>query len=163
MKYLFFLLALCACAIEGPRGYSGLQGPPGNPGLPGSSCSVEQAENGSVITCDNGSTAVILNGTNGVNGQDGTDGQNGIDGQDGTDGQDGSNATPTAYSVVEVIKPCPGSGFREVLLRTYNNQILAHYSQGSKQFLTFLTPGNYQLTDGSGCNFTVHQDMSVTW
>jgi hypothetical protein len=147
MKRILLCLFLftSACCLRGPQGVQGNRGASGlvgAPGIDGSSCSVESVSNGAVITCEDGTSTVILNGA---------------------DGQDGSDAQPTAYSIVEVIKPCPGSGYREVLLRTYNGEILAHYSHGSKQFLTFLTPGNYQLTDGSSCNFTVHSDMSVTW
>ncbi|HBU49538.1 MAG TPA: hypothetical protein DEB46_14625, partial [Myxococcales bacterium] len=40
----------------------------GTPGKDGSSCSVEQAEDGSaVITCEDGSTATVLPGSSGEN------------------------------------------------------------------------------------------------
>ena len=61
--------------------------------------SVEQIENGYIITFSDGSKATILNGkdgqngTDGKDGEDGKDGQNGTDGKDGEDGKDGQNGT----------------------------------------------------------------------
>jgi hypothetical protein len=139
-KCLVAALAMFSLACEsgrnGAQGEVGLRGPAG---ASGGSCSVAQVSNGAVITCDDGTTAVVLNG------------------------QDAPTDAPTAYTVAEIIKPCPELGYREVLLKLYNGDILAHYSDGSKQFLTLITPGSYVLTDGSSCHFTVHSDMSVSW
>ena len=58
----------------------------------GESCSVSKVAEGSVITCPDGSTEYVYNGTNGtdgVDGQDGVDGTNGVDGQDGLNGENG--------------------------------------------------------------------------
>ena len=134
------LILLGACAKRGDRGHPGSTGPIG---APGSSCSTTQTLTGAIISCTDGTTSVIMNGVNGA---------------------DGQNAPPTAYSVVELINPCGASGgFDEILLRTHNNQIIAHFSSGNLQFLTILTPGNWQTTDSQHCSFTVHPDMSVTW
>jgi len=137
------LILLGACAKRGDRGH------PGSDGSDGSSCSVNQTVNGAIISCQDGTTAIVTNGTNG------------IDGLDGTDGQD---APPTAYSVTELINPCGQTpGFNEVLLRLHNNQIIAHFSSGNLQFLSVIGPGSYVTTDSSSCQFTIHPDMSVTW
>lgn len=138
-RFLATVILLSGCTY---KGRTGDRGPAGVSGIDGESCTVEQEANGSVIMCPDGTSAVVLNG------------------QDGLDGQD---ASQSAYSVVDIIRPCPGPGYREVLLRLENGNLLAHYSDGQKEFLSFLTPGNYQLTDGSNCSFTVHSDLSVTW
>lgn len=140
-KYLILgLIALSACAKRGDRGHPGVDG---IPGTPGSSCSTTQTLTGAIISCTDGTTSVIMNGTNGA---------------------DGINAPPTAYSIVELLNPCGASGgFDEVLLRTHNNQLIAHFSSGNLQFLTLLTPGSYRTTDAQNCNFTVHANMTVTW
>jgi hypothetical protein len=141
MKNLILLLALTT--LVSCKGKDGSMGPKGDTGAPGSSCSVTQVSNGAIISCENGTSAVLLNGQ---------------------DGADGSPAPATPYTVTEIIDPCGNSpGFDEVLLRLHNGQIMAHYAQGALQFLTILSPGTYRVTDGTNCVFTVHPDMSVTW
>lgn len=143
------LILLGACTKRGDRGHPGVDG---SDGSDGSSCSVNQTVNGAIISCENGTMAVITNGTNG------------IDGLDGQDGEDGNDAPPTAYSVTELINPCAQTpGFNEVLLRLHNGQIIAHFSSGNLQFLSVIGPGTYRTTDASSCLFTIHPDMSVTW
>jgi hypothetical protein len=63
-------------------------------------------------------------------------------------------------SIVEIIRPCNSN---ELLLRLGNRELIAHYSDGPKQYLTFVTPGTWRLTDGSSCVFTVHDNLDVTW
>lgn len=162
MKNVFLILmvlTLSACGLKGERGKTGLKGDTGAPGADGGSCSVEQLLNGAVITCSNGTTALISNGINGLDGQDGADGQ------DGEDGADGQNAPPTAYTVTELINPCgDGPGHDEVLLRLANGQIIAHYAGGGNlQFLAVLSPGSYVTTDSPACAFTLHANGTVTW
>lgn len=129
---------------SGETGPQGPQGPGGNPGPQGESgysCSVQSAIGGALITCTDGTQAVILNGQNGADGQD---------------------APPTAYTVDHVVDPCGHQvSYDEVLLVMSNGQILAHFASGSNQFLTLIPPGNYITTDGSGCYFTVESDMTV--
>lgn len=135
----------------GPRGEVGPVGQTGEQGNVGTSCSAEQVSNGAIITC--GDSIVLI--SNGVNG---------LDGSDGADGMDGADAPPTPYTVTELIDPCGDqSGFDEVLLRLANGQLIAHFAQGSKQFLSSIGPGTYQTTDGHACIFVVHPDMSVTY
>lgn len=131
MKWIVVItLIVAGCGLRGRSGSHGVNG------TAGSSCSVSQAVNGAVITCTDGSGAVVYNG---------------------------EDAAQNTYAISEIIQPCPTSGYREVILRLQNGQLLAHYSHGNKQFLTLLIPGSYQLTDGSSCHFTVHPDLSVSW
>lgn len=169
---------------DGDKGDKGDRGEKGERGVPGEGCSATETSTGAVIACKNGSVANIKNGKDGTscttqslsngarisctdgtqsvvyNGTNGTNGQNGQDGQDGEDGQD---APPSAYSVVELVDPCgKQASFDEVLLRLQNNQIMAHYADGAKQFLTIVGPGSYVTTDGTHCYFTVTNDLQIT-
>lgn len=135
--------------VQGPIGSSGApgspgpSGQPGNSGVSGGSCTVEQLVNGAIISCQDGTQVVVL---------------------DGVDGEDGMDAPPTPYTVVGLVDPCgPQGTFDEVLLRLANGELLAHYSSGNKEFLTQVGPGNYSTTDGTNCHFTVHNDLTVTW
>lgn len=123
----------------------------GPQGPPGASCEVEQFSNGAIINCPNTSAVVY-------NGKDGTDGDDGIDGQDGEDAPAGT------YTFIETIDPCGEQAqFDEVLFRTGAGELVAHYSKGQKQFLTFIGPGNYKTTDGTNCFFSVDSDLEVSW
>lgn len=123
----------------GERGPAGDPGTQGTPGTDGSSCEVTQVSNGALITCTNGTNAAILNGA------------------------DGTDAPPTPYSVTQIIDPCGRQGtFDEVLLKTSNGTILAHYASGSNQFLTIIGPGSYVTTDGTHCYFTITSDGQIT-
>jgi hypothetical protein len=153
--------ALCSCMpVAGPRGIKGdkgdnIVGPPGNDGHDGlnghdgsngnagangndgSSCSVNQTETGAIISCTDGTGAVIMNGKDGE---------------------------PSIYGIKELIDPCGhGPGFNEVLLRLNNGDILAHFSSGSLQFLSIIGPGNYMTTDAQACHFSINPDKSVVW
>lgn len=128
--------------VPGPRGEIGTPGQDGAPGRDGQSCTVTQVANGALISCPDGTTTAILNGTNGV---------------------DGQPAPANAYDVVATIDPCgPTSAYDEILLKLANGQILAHFASGAKQFLTLVPPGNYTVTDGTGCKFTVTPTGEVT-
>lgn len=104
-------------------------------------CTVREVENGAEITC--GSTkVVILNGGKGA---------------------DGKDAPDSAYQIIETIDPCgdaPGQ-YDEVLLRMANRQLLAHYSDGQKQFLVLIGPGNYKTTDNTNCLFTIDNNLNI--
>jgi hypothetical protein len=105
-------------------------------------------------------TVVACTGKRGHPGLNGAQGAQGIQGEQGVPGQD---AVPSEFDNTEVIRPCPNSGTKEVLLRFANGDLMAHYSHGSHQYLTLLTPGTYVTTDGYNCRFTVKPDLSVTW
>lgn len=131
-----------ASGSQGEAGQAGAPGEDGEAGEDGSSCSVTAAVNGAIVSCTDGTSVVILNGT---------------------DGEDGEDAPPTAYSFTEVIDPCgdsPGH-LDEVLFKTYDGHIVAHYSHGSQEFLTLIPPGSYVTTDGTSCYFTVDSNGDV--
>lgn len=154
MKLLTFILTLIfiifqltgCCPRNGKNGIDGLNGTngaKGKDGSNGSGCHVRQLVNGAEIVCDDLTSAVILNGLAGPKGEDMIAGQ---------------------YSVKEIINPCSSQGdFDEILLKLENGQILAHYSDGPKQFLTLLKPRAYTTTDGFACGFTINQNYEVVW
>jgi hypothetical protein len=147
---LTILTAACAPQVDynvpgkvGPAGPAGERGSDGSDGANGQSCTVTQMVNGALVSCPDGTTTAILNGTNGV---------------------DGQPAPANAYDVVATIDPCgPTSAYDEILLKLANGKILAHFSSGAYQYLTLIGPGNYRTTDASACLFTVNADMTVSW
>jgi hypothetical protein len=53
-------------------------------------CSIaEQTDGSKLITCDDGTSAVLRDGVDGLAGRDGVDGVDGVNGRDGVDGMDG--------------------------------------------------------------------------
>lgn len=62
-------------------------------------------------------------------------------------------------SIVELLDPCgdmPGQ-FDEVLLRTSSGKVVAYFEQGSKRFLSVLTPNQgYSTTDVQACSFSIN-------
>lgn len=177
MASLFLGLGITACGKDGDSedttvtrtGKPGEDGTDGTNGRDGKDCMVVQLQNGVLIECgggiaNGGTSAVVVNGLNGSNGVDGQNGTNGTNGTDGQDGADGQNAPPTAYTVVGVVDPCgKQASFDEVLLKLQNGQLMAHYSDGARQFLTLIGPGNYITTDNTSCHFSVSASMEVTW
>lgn len=152
MKSLFLvsMLLLTGCGKTASYSTTTLpQGPKGDQGLPGlngTSCSVGATSTGAVVVCTDGTYAFI---------------NNGVDGQNGSDGQD---APTNPYDIVAIIDPCGDNGaFDEVLLKMNNGMILAHYSDGTKQFMTLIGPGSYSTTDGHACNFAISNSGVVTW
>lgn len=122
--------------VPGPRGEVGA------PGQDGKTCSVSQLENGALLSCPDGSSIAILNGAPGA---------------------DGQPAPASAFTIVGTVDPCgPQGRFDEVLLKLANGQVLAHFASGNKQFLTIVPPGNYTVTDGTGCKFTITNEGEVT-
>lgn len=91
-------------------------------------------------------------------------------GHDGSNGHDGADAPPSAYTPLEVIMPCGNSvAYKEVLLRLYNGQVLAAFSEnvsGLNTRLSFLPDGTFMNTDGSNCVFslaTSEGTRSISW
>ena len=67
--------------VDGADGTNGATGPQGPPGTNGSSCTVVDNGDGTrTLSCDDGTSVTIANGTNGFDGSDGIDGTNGADG-----------------------------------------------------------------------------------
>ena len=143
-----------ATGLTGAAGLNGTNGMNGTNGADGSSCSVSSivptplvAPNGGArITCTDGTDALLLNGSPGA---------------------DGSDAPPTPYSVVQVVKPCPtiGGSFPEVLLVMQDRSILASVSENGnaqRTRLALVSEGDYVTTDNRNCNFTV-RTTTINW
>lgn len=131
----------------GAQGAGGAEGPAGPTGPQGTSCTVQQVVNGAIISCQDGTQVVLLDGQPGA---------------DGMDGEDGADAPPTPFTVVGLVDPCgPQAAWDEVLLRLGNGQLMAHYSSGNREFLTIVGPGNYTTTDSTRCAFTVDSNLSI--
>lgn len=136
-KILILSLFLIGCG--GYTEIKTVKGEPGQNGKDGESCTVTQLVNGVLIKCGE-TQAVVLNGEN------------------------GKDASPTMYSIKEIIDPCgKQASFDEVLLRLQDNTLLAHYSAKGNEFLTVVTPGTYQTTDGTKCVFKVDSNLKVSW
>lgn len=136
---LISLLLLLGCD------YSGMRGQQGAPGV-SAPCTVSQGQDYATISCPDGTTVIIHNGTQGPTGPGGAPGNPG--------------------TVITVVNLCPGitiypGVFVEVALRI-NNALYAVYSINNG-FLTQLVPGNYSSNAvGSACNFTVNPDLSIS-
>lgn len=134
---------------DGLDGETGAVGQTGARGSDGASCSIVEESNGSgaMITC--GSQSVLV--------------RNGEDGQNGANGLNGKDAPTYAYQILEIINPCGAQGSHdEILLRFANGEVMAHYSDNTKQFLTLLKPGfAYATTDGTSCQFTFQADGTI--
>lgn len=134
---------------------NGNEGAAGTRGEAGTSCTVFQLTGGARIECEDGTQAVVMDGEKGDTGEKGETGATGANGQD---------ATPSPYTITETIDPCgPEAAFDEILFRLANGELIAHFSHGSRQFLTSIPPGAYTTTDGTNCHFTVNSDMEVSW
>lgn len=146
--------------MKGDKGDNGLDGQNGANGI---GCTVSKVGTVATVTCD-GSSVVVNDGTNGTNGTNGTDGRDGAAGLPGLPG-----------TIVEIVELCPDSNvaFKEIALKIAPNKLIAFFQQTSsitvnapggqtsvlnnlKGRLVVLTNGNYQTTDGSGCNFSVN-------
>ncbi len=130
---------------DGQDGADGLAGKDGQDGTNGSSCSAARVSNGVLISCTDGTSAIVL------------------DGQNGTNGTNGQNAQVPPHAIVEVIDVCgnQAGALDEVLLRTQDGRLLAHYASGALQFLTVLEPGTYKTTDSTRCQFTVNANNQI--
>lgn len=124
--------------IQGIAGLSGIPGSPGqngSDGTAGTSCSVSSLQNGALISCGV-SSAVILNGIDGV------------------------NALTGMIGIAEILNPCNSVGpHNEILLKLSNGLVLALYDGGPQlDRLSLLIPGvQYVTTDkhNSSCQFSI--------
>lgn len=125
------------------------------------SCSVNRISESEVrLTCPDGTTEIIRNGTDGTNGLDGTNGTNGTNGQDGQNGQNGADGRS-----VEIIDPCGAEskiGFDEVLIRLPDRTVIAYFKFDSYEHLTRLAAGrSYMTTDDTQCTFSIDSDGTI--
>lgn len=144
---IFSLLTLVSCGArrEGKTGASGKDGTNGVNGKDGSSCHVNSVSNGAIITCDDGTQSIVMNGDKGDVGDKGETGTNGIS------------------PILETIDPCGnGTGFDEILIKT-NIGYISYFEEGNKRFLAKLDIGSYRTTDQQACRFSVNVDGSITW
>lgn len=90
MRRLFIFVLLVSCgglpAIEGHRGR---QGDNGTNGSNGTSCTTKQTLNGAILSCSDGTSAIVLNGVNGKDGAQGIQGPTGATGPQGAIGPEG--------------------------------------------------------------------------
>jgi hypothetical protein len=123
---------------------------------------------GALVTCSDGATVIIENGTNGIDGINGQDGRNGTDGRDGHDGEAGHDGRNGTNSIQRVIDPCgntPGI-IDEVLLQMADGSFLCYFTaniNGDYGRLAVLPPGNYMTTDGSNCHFSITLDSQIQY
>jgi hypothetical protein len=70
------------------------------------------------------------------------------------------------HNVTKIVDPCGnGPGYDEVFFRTSTGMLIASFSDNASGLNTRfaeLVPGNYTTTDGTGCNFTVNVDKTVS-
>jgi hypothetical protein len=136
-------------------------------------CNVIPVDEGTFISCTDGTNYTVYNGKNGSNGENGISCiVNRTVEDDGAlitcgdiqvfiyDGEDGVN------SIIEIIHTCPDIKlpYREVLLRLSDGNILASFSDsiaGYNTRFSLLQAGNYMNTDGSYCYFSVDEDLMV--
>jgi hypothetical protein len=152
-----------ATGSQGVQGNTGSQGIQGNVGATGavgqngSSCSVASVTDtniapngGSLITCSDGTSSLVLNGSQG---------EIGLTGSQGVAGENGTVITPIQF--------CPGvtptypNNFPEVGF-LINGTIYAVYSDHGG-FMAALTPGQYS-SDGinASCTFTVNNNGTIS-
>lgn len=125
------------------------QGPQGVPGANAAPCNVSQQPQGALITCPDGSSSLVLNGTNGAVGATGPAGQ---------DGTPGTIITPIQFcSASQTSYPSTftESGF------CLNGQIYGVYSANGG-FLALLPPGQYSSNGiNASCTFTIGDNCQV--
>lgn len=155
-------------------------------------CVVTQNANSATVTCPNGSTATIDNGTPGPQGQPGQNGTSSSisvspasptecpnGGQDIVVTNGGVVSAPytvcngvNPVSPVQLIAPCTmaSSPWKEELVCLSNGEVLADFSDdasGLNTRLSLIPTGSYIDTDDSGCQFNVSIDNSgnttVSW
>lgn len=66
-------------------------------------------------------------------------------------------------SVIGVINPCGETAgyYNEVLMQTRSGKLYAYFENGNNRFLTLLKDGEYRVTDGTGCQFSVQNGQVV--
>ncbi len=154
--------------VRGADGAAGLSGPAGSNGH----SMVFHIASPSVEQCPTGGSLIMMaldtldTGVYDVN----LPAQQSIALCNGNHGQNGSDAVTPSYSPVAAIQPCgPGGGFKEVLLRLANGQVLASLSNntaGDMTRLAFLPDGTYTTTDSASCQFSISTagaQRSISW
>ena len=137
---------------QGPSAPAGRDGAGGKTGNAGKDCTVVQGVGGATISCGDGTSEFISNGSDGVAG---TDGQDGVDGTNGTNGTNGTG--------VAVVDPCGSQTDKDDTLLIIGSKVYGVVIKSNKTILTDLVPGVYTTRDGTNCHYTVHANATVTW
>lgn len=123
---------------------------------PTGACKATQTPTGVKITCPDGSSAILNNGSQGDRGPAGEQGPQGEAGQAGTDGTQINIVQFCLNSIPSYPAVFPEVGF------CINNKIYAVYS-ANDGFLTLVPPGVYSShAIGSSCTFTVLPNCQIT-
>ena len=120
-------------------------------------CTVSQTSTGATISCPNGTSATVPNGTNGASGPQGIPGPSGSPGPQGSPGPTPSLGPDTP---MWLIAPCgqASSPYKEQLMCLNNGSLLSSFSDstsGNETRFALIPVGTYEDTDDSGCVFTV--------
>ncbi len=128
-------------------------------------CTVTNTNNGSEITCPDGSTAFISNGNDGRDGQNGLQGVQGAPGNDGNDGRDGQDGIDGKDAIIKIIDPCgpSTSGYDEILLCLNNGSLMAYFENGIYRHLSIIPAGAYVTTDEQKCRFDVLTNGNIKY
>jgi len=118
-------------------------------GRDGSSCTAETTDDGTLISCTDGSESFIPAPKDGTDGADGQDGEQGPQGEQGTPGED---------AILEIIDPCGDAVGKpdEILLVLNDGQILAWYKDIGLSIL--ICGQTYVTTDSQKCKFRLDAD-----
>ena len=125
---------------QGPSAPAGRDGAGGKTGNAGKDCTVVQGVGGATISCGDGTSAVITNGSSGIAGTNGTNGTG-----------------------VVVIDPCGSQSSEDDTLLVIGGKVYGIVKESGDIFLTDLVPGRYTTRDDTDCHYTVHADATVTW
>lgn len=141
---------------QGPRGATGTDGRDGD------SCSVTTVEQGALIFCEDGTSALVRHGLDGAKGDTGATGTAGPQGPQGPQGLPGRDGT----LVWETKILCPGLGDADEPKESVvfvAGLPYGVYAKGQKIFWYGLSFGvDYQSTDGRKCSFRVNRDGTIT-
>lgn len=161
--------------IQGEQGIQGSSGNDGEDGSPGQNSLVKLTRSSSIdsLICESEAGVIIESGLD-IDSSSVLDPAEVqaiavvCDGNEGPIGLTGPQGPTSPMSVASIVDPCgDDSGiYDEVILRLANGQLLASFSDnanGKNTRFSLLTPGSYVTTDGSNCNFSVDNDLNVSW
>jgi hypothetical protein len=128
-------------------------------------CSVVQTDTGATISCPDGSTAKLTNGSNGAQGAQGISGLQGPVGPSGPQGIPGLNGTNGTQ--IYMVQLCSGftptypSVFPEYIEQIGTKDYGVYSANGG--FWSYLPPGYYSSNGiNASCSFTINVDGSIT-
>ena len=168
LNSLVLLVMMSACGPivlpkgePGPQGSPGPQGPagPSGPaGQPGSSCTVATNPNGALITCTDGSSSPIANGSHGLPGTPAAPCS--VSNLGYSTIISCPDGTQSVVDNVRMVQLCPSyattypTSFPEFGF-CVNSKLYATYWNNIQAFTALIVPGTYQSTSPQVCNFKV--------